>query len=145
MYLDTGHRATPNPVPAQRMRVLFVATRPALIEPVRRAVKADGRASFRLCADPAAAAAAAARCGADAVLLDPALPGRAARQLVETLRADPATGGIAIVVLGDRSVDRTRAFSERMEADGASEAPGRPGLVESIRACLHTRRNPRAA
>jgi|GEM_PF-5632710 len=145
MYLDTGNRATPNPVPSERTRILFVAARPALIAPVRRAVKADGTASFRLCAEAGDAAAAAVRCGADAILLDPALSGRATRQLVETLRADPATRGIAVVVLGDRSGQRTQGVVQRAGADGATASPGRPGLLDAIRDFVRTRRSACAA
>lgn len=138
-YIDPEDRSGAGAVSARGVRILLVAARASLVEPVRTALKADAAMRLRLCTDAREAAGMVRQWRPDAVLLDPALAPRIGQRLIERLRAEPATRATAVVVLGDASDERTRAAVGRIGADGATAPPEAPGFPRSLRRAIAAR------
>lgn len=120
-------------------KILLVAARASLVEPVRAALKADGAMQLRLCTDVRDAAGIAREWRPDVVLLDQALAPRIGQRLIERLRAAPATRDAAVVVLGDASAERSRTAVGRIGADGATPPPTAPALPRALRDAIAAR------
>lgn len=121
------------PAGSPPLKVLLVAARAAVIEPVSQALAGD-HIDFRFCADPAEAAILAAPWRLAAVLVDLPWAGRPGRELVQTLRTDRRTRRTPVIIVGERSRHQSREAAERIGADGfACLADERP-LFETIHA-----------
>lgn len=139
-HLDPDDRAGAADMPAGDVRVLLVAARASLVEPVRAALAADGAMELRVCTEVRDAARIAWAWRPDAVLLDRALAPRVGQRLIERLRAEPATRATAVVVLGDASAARTQAAVAHIGADGATPPPAAPDLPRALRDAVAARR-----
>lgn len=137
--LDLDDRIGAANVTTDSVRILFVAARVSLIEPVRDALKADDAMQLRLCTEVRDAAGIARAWRPHAVLLDQALAPRIGQRLIERLRAEPATRGAAVIVLADASGERTHTAVARIGADAATPPPTAPALPRALRDAIAAR------
>jgi DNA-binding response OmpR family regulator len=117
-----------------RKRVLLIEDEPNIIEAIRFILARDGWEVETL-ADGSLAAERVRSLRPDVVILDVMLPGRSGFDILDELRADPATAALPVLLLTAKgqSADRARA-----EAAGASRYMTKPfsnaEMLASVRA-----------
>lgn len=95
--------------------VLLIEDEPNIIEAIRFILMRDGWTVSTL--SNGAEAEAQIRAGRpDVVILDVMLPGRSGYEILDALRADPATAGLPVLMLTARGQGRDRAEAERRGA-----------------------------
>lgn len=120
-------------------RVLLIEDEPSIIEAIRFILTRDGW-SVQTHSNGITAAERVREGPPDVVILDVMLPGRSGFDILEDLRADPATAGLPILVLTARgqSADRDRA-----ERSGASRYMTKPFSNADILAAVNALAGPR--
>ena len=120
-------------------RVLLIEDEPSIIEAIRFILTRDGW-SVQTHSNGITAADRVREGLPDVVILDVMLPGRSGFDILEDLRADPATAGLPILVLTARgqSADRDRA-----ERSGASRYMTKPFSNADILAAVNALAGPR--
>ncbi|MGR3571216.1 response regulator transcription factor [Brevirhabdus sp.] len=91
--------------------VLLIEDEPNITEALRFLLKREGWV-VATHADGASALAAVRRLSPDLVVLDVMLPNRSGFDILRDLRADPATGGLPVLMLTAKGQAKDRALAE---------------------------------
>ncbi len=113
-------------------RVLLIEDEPNIAEALRFILRRDGW-DVGVHADGATALAEIARQKPDVVILDLMLPGASGLDILATLRADPATAALPVLMLTAKGQDRDRAAAE---AAGVTQFMTKPFANAEIVAAL---------
>lgn len=115
-------------------RVLLIEDEPNIIEAIRFILSRDGW-DVETLADGSTAAERVRTARPDVVILDVMLPGRSGFDILDELRADPATAALPVLLLTAKGQTADRA---RAEAAGASRYMTKPfsnaDILASVRA-----------
>ena len=115
-------------------QVLLIEDEPNITEAIRFVLARDGW-SVTTHGDGATAAAAVRAARPDIVILDVMLPGRSGFDILDELRADPATAALPVLLLTAKGQTADRARAERA---GASLFMAKPfsnaDMLEKVRA-----------
>ncbi len=118
--------------------VLLVDDQLMVVEAVRRALADVPRLEFHYCMDPAEAIKVVRALRPTVVLQDLVMPGVNGLDLVSQYRADPAIGGVPIIVLSTKEEPATKSEAFRRGAnDYLVKLPDKVELIARIR--YHTR------
>lgn len=96
-------------------RVLLIEDEPNIVEAVRFILSRDGW-SVDTHADGRSALEAIRRRAPDVVVLDVMLPNRSGYDILQDLRADPATAALPVLMLTARGQKKDRELAERLGA-----------------------------
>lgn len=97
---------------AQGKRVLLIEDEPHIVEAIRFILARDGW-GVDTHSDGASAMDRIRHIRPDVLILDVMLPGRSGYEILQDLRADPALGGLPVLMLTARGQDRDRGLAER--------------------------------
>lgn len=114
--------------------VLLIEDEPNIAEAIRFILTRDGWSVSTL-QDGAAAVAAVHDQKPDIVILDLMLPGLSGLEIVETLRADPATHSLPVLMLTAKGAGREREAAERAGVSRFMTKPfSNADILASVRA-----------
>lgn len=97
---------------AKGKQVLLIEDEPHIVEAIRFILTRDGW-GVKTHADGADAIEVIQRFAPDVLILDVMLPGRSGYEILQALRADPATARLPVLMLTARGQDRDRDLAER--------------------------------
>ena len=116
-----------------RKRVLLIEDEPNIIQAISFILSRDGW-TVDTHADGKTALAEVARRGPDIVILDVMLPNRSGFDILQDLRADPATEGLPVLMLTARGQKRDRELAERYGASRFMTKPfANSEVLETVR------------
>ncbi len=116
--------------------VLLIEDEPNIAEAIRFLLTRDGMRVTCL-ADGAGADAALRDERPDIVILDLMLPGRSGLDILQSIRADPATRGLPVMMLTAKGQARDREAAERAGADIFMAKPfSNAEMVASVRSLV---------
>ena len=116
--------------------VLLIEDEPNIAEAIRFILTRDGWSVSTL-DDGAAAVAAVHDQRPDIVILDLMLPGLSGLEIVETLRADPATQSLPVLMLTAKGAGREREAAERAGVSRFMTKPfSNADILASVRALV---------
>jgi len=115
-----------------RKRVLLIEDEPNIIQAISFILSRDGWA-VDTHADGSTAMAEVARRDPDIVILDVMLPNRSGFDILQDLRADPATEALPVLMLTARGQSRDRELAERF---GASRFMTKPFANSEVLECV---------
>lgn len=116
-----------------RKRVLLIEDEPNIIQAISFILSRDGW-TVDTHADGKTALAEVARRGPDIVILDVMLPNRSGFDILQDLRADPATNGLPVLMLTARGQKRDRELAERYGASRFMTKPfANSEVLETVR------------
>ncbi|MDJ0627097.1 MAG: response regulator [Rhodobacter sp.] len=114
-------------------RVLLIEDEPNIIQAISFILSRDGW-TVDSHADGKTAMAEIARRGPDLVILDVMLPNRSGLDILQDLRADPATEALPVLMLTARGQKRDRELAERYGANRFMTKPfSNAEVLESVR------------
>lgn len=112
-------------------RILIIEDDPLVVKVLQRALAPERGYEACVLADPAAAVAAVAARRPDLVLLDILLPGADGRQILESLRRDPATASVPVIVMSGLGSESDRVLGLKLGADDYLPKPFSPVELEA--------------
>lgn len=116
-----------------RKRVLLIEDEPNIIQAINFILSRDGW-TVDTHADGRTALAEVARRSPDIVILDVMLPNRSGFDILQDLRADPATQGLPVLMLTARGQKRDRELANRYGASRFMTKPfSNAEVLESVR------------
>ncbi|SFP71861.1 response regulator transcription factor [Tranquillimonas alkanivorans] len=114
-------------------QVLIIEDEPNIIEAIRFILSRDGW-NVATHSDGATALEAVARRKPDIVILDVMLPNRSGYDVLQDLRADPATEGLPVLMLTARGQRKDREMAERLGASRFMTKPfSNADVLNSVR------------
>jgi len=120
------------------VRVLVVEDHPTMREAMRLVLEAEGF-GYEAAADGDAAIASVRRRPPDVVFLDLNIPGTPGPEVLRSLKADPATAAIPVIVV-TATGEEGRAEAVALGADGYVTKPfGPESLLTTVRRALASR------
>lgn len=117
-------------------RVLVIEDEPHIVEAISFILMRDGW-QVRSHADGADALTVIRAEPTDALILDVMLPGRSGYEILEALRADPATRDLPVLMLTARGQATDRALAERLGASRIITKPfSNTEVLDTLRAMV---------
>lgn len=119
------------------LKILIIEDDPLVVKVLQRALTPERGYEASVLAEPAYAVEAVAAQHPDLVLLDILLPGTDGRLLLESLRRDPATASVPVIIISGLGSESDRVLGLKLGADDYLPKPFSPvELTARIEAVL---------